>query len=126
MNIDYDKACIEAAKPGIHWDQLHLKSHEVLVQEFINLGIFKGEFKTVLESGVSAAFYPHGLGHSLGMDVHDVPSASKPSVNDTIPSTSAQNPEFYRYLRLRLPLRANMVVVSRFDCLHRGNSRIHL
>ncbi|PVG02478.1 putative prolidase [Serendipita vermifera] len=109
-------ACIEAARPGVHWDQLHLKSHEVLVEELIKLGILKGEFETVLKSGVSAAFYPHGLGHSLGMDVHDVPSASKPSFNKTIPSSSTQNPEFYRYLRLRLPLEANMVVTIEPGC----------
>jgi Xaa-Pro dipeptidase len=91
-----------------------LKSHEILVEEFIKLGIFRGDFKTVLESGISAAFYPHGLGHSLGMDVHDVPSASKPEKNATIPHSSSKNPEFYRYLRLRLPLEAHMVVVSYF------------
>jgi Xaa-Pro dipeptidase len=108
------QACIEAAKPGVHWDHLHLKSHEILVEEFIKLGIFIGDSKPVLESGVSAAFYPHGLGHSLGLDVHDVPSASKPARNDTIPESSSRNPEFYRYLRLRLPLRSNMVVVGYF------------
>ena len=32
----------------------------------------------ILASGVSAAFFPHGVGHSLGLDVHDVPSARKP------------------------------------------------
>ncbi|KAG8821899.1 hypothetical protein FRC19_007036 [Serendipita sp. 401] len=109
-------ACIEAAKPGVHWDTLHLKSHEILVQELLKLGILQGEFKTVLESGVSAAFYPHGLGHSLGMDVHDVPSASKPSENKTIPAESSKNPEFYRYLRLRLPLEKHMVVTIEPGC----------
>lgn len=53
-------------------------------------------------------------GHSLGLDVHDVPSASKPDekFNMTIPEESRQNPEFYRYLRLRLPLEAGMVLVG--------------
>ncbi|KAG8807823.1 hypothetical protein FRC17_004253 [Serendipita sp. 399] len=44
------------------------------------------------------------------MDVHDVPSASKPVDNKTIPAESSKNPEFYRYLRLRLPLEKHMVV----------------
>lgn len=48
------------------------------------------------------------------MDVHDVPSASKPAteLNLSIPEESSKNPEFYRYLRLRLPLEAGMVLVS--------------
>lgn len=71
--------------------------------------------EAILASGVSAAFFPHGVGHSLGLDVHDVPSASKPSVNNTIQKgVELGCPEFYTYLRLRLPLEHNMVVVSEF------------
>lgn len=103
---------IDALKPGVHWDNIHLECHKTLVKRFLELGIFKGNEDEVLRSGVSAAFFPHGLGHSLGLDVHDVPSASKPDekFNMTIPEESRQNPEFYRYLRLRLPLEAGMVL----------------
>lgn len=41
----------------------------------------------------------------------DVPSASKPEVNRTIPAESLKNPALYRYLRLRLPLEENMLIV---------------
>ncbi|KAG8848877.1 hypothetical protein FRB96_001009 [Tulasnella sp. 330] len=103
---------IKVLKPGVHWDTIHRQNHVTLVQGFLSLGIFKGEEKDVLDSGVSAAFFPHGLGHSLGMDVHDVPPASKPdpAFNTTIPEESKKNPEFYTYLRLRLPLEAGMVL----------------
>lgn len=124
---------IDALQPGVHWDTIHLGCHKTLVKRFLELGIFKGNEDEVLRSGVSAAFFPHGLGvydfirinirrcidgaiagHSLGLDVHDVPSASKPDekFNMTIPEESRQNPEFYRYLRLRLPLEAGMVLVG--------------
>lgn len=62
------------------------------------------------------------LGHSLGLDVHDVPSASNPepeSENKTIPELSHKHPLFYTYLRLRLPLEAGMVIVSvTVNCCH--------
>jgi hypothetical protein len=123
MFLTPPKACIASANPGVHWDHLHLKSHEVLVEEFLKLGIFKGNPKAILKSGVSAAFYPHGLGHSLGMDVHDVPSASKPENNKTIPASSSEAPEFYRYLRLRRPLEEGMVVVSTYLHLFAAKSK---
>lgn len=89
---------------------------------FQKLGIFKtadspgsgswNSEEAILASGDSAAFFPHGVGHSLGMDVHDVPSASKPEVNHTIGGVTLGHESFYRFLRLRLPLQAGMVVVS--------------
>lgn len=90
---------------------------------FQRLGIFKSPSspnsgswnseEAILASGVSAAFFPHGLGHSLGLDVHDVPSASKPLVNDTIgKGVELGHESFYAALRLRLPLEEGMVVVS--------------
>jgi Xaa-Pro dipeptidase len=84
----------ESLKPGLHWDAVQLLCHRTLVKGFQRLGIFKspnspasGSWnaeEAILASGVTSAFFPHGVGHSLGMDVHDVPSASKPKVNETV------------------------------------------
>ncbi|KAJ1305689.1 hypothetical protein OPQ81_010427 [Rhizoctonia solani] len=113
---------IDSLKPGLHWDSVQLQCHLTLIDGFLKLGIFKGEKSDILKSEISSAFFPHGVGHSLGLDVHDVPSASKPEAvtasssllalgpNVTIPIESADHPSFYRYLRLRLPLAAGMVL----------------
>jgi Xaa-Pro dipeptidase len=94
---------------------VQLLCHRILVRGFQKLGIFRAEVgeATVLASGVSAAFFPHGVGHSLGLDVHDVPSASKPTLNPTIVRDDIEHghEKFYEYLRLRLPLEMGMVVV---------------
>lgn len=108
------EASFKALKPGLHWDAIQLLCHRTLVRGFQKLGIFRAETEenAVLASGVSAAFFPHGIGHSLGLDVHDVPSASKPSPNPTIVRGEELGHEkFYEYLRLRLPLEVGMVVV---------------
>ncbi|CAE6485805.1 unnamed protein product [Rhizoctonia solani] len=113
---------IDSLKPGLHWDSVQLQCHLTLIDGFLELGIFKGEKSDIIKSEISSAFFPHGVGHSLGLDVHDVPSASKPEAvtasssllalgpNVTIPIESADHPSFYRYLRLRLPLAAGMVL----------------
>ncbi|KAF5349943.1 hypothetical protein D9756_009213 [Leucocoprinus leucothites] len=107
---EMQKAAFDMIKPGVHWDRVHLECHKVLIKNFLRLNLFKGTEEEILKSGVSAAFFPHGLGHSLGMDVHDVPEASRPEKNDTIPKTDAGSEKLYTYLRLRLPLEAGMVV----------------
>ncbi|KAJ2920570.1 hypothetical protein H1R20_g16526, partial [Candolleomyces eurysporus] len=118
--LEMQKASFDALKPGVHWDRIQYICHSTLVRGFQRLGIFKSpndpdsgswnSEEAILASGVSSPFFPHGVGHSLGLDVHDVPSTSKPSVNATIPSLSPDNSSFYSYLRLRLPLEAGMVV----------------
>jgi Xaa-Pro dipeptidase len=118
------QASFDILRPGLHWDAVQLLCHRTLVKGFQRLGIFKtpnspgsgswNSDEAILSSGVSSAFFPHGVGHSLGMDVHDVPSASKPSINDTIKTVSG-HPSFYDFLRLRLPLEAGMVVVCYFS-----------
>ena len=120
---DMQRLSFEAIRPGLHWDAIQLICHQTLVRGFQKLGIFRtpnspgsgswNSEEAIIASGVSAAFFPHGVGHSLGMDVHDVPSASKPLVNHTIPKgQEIGHPDFYTYLRLRLPLEVGMVVVS--------------
>ncbi|KAF8227459.1 Creatinase/aminopeptidase [Tricholoma matsutake] len=117
--LEMQKASFDILQPGLHWDAVQLSCHRTLVRGFQRLGIFhspnslgSGSWNSeeaILASGVSSAFFPHGVGHSLGMDVHDVPSASKPAVNDSIKTISG-HPSFYDFLRLRLPLEAGMVV----------------
>ena len=116
------KASFDLLKPGVHWDEVQAVCHRVMVKGFQDLGIFKkptdpnsgswNSEEAILASGIGAAFFPHGVGHSIGLDVHDVPSASKPEKNETIKDkTEADNEAFYKYLRLRLPLEEGMVVV---------------
>ncbi|KAF8519017.1 Creatinase/aminopeptidase [Hysterangium stoloniferum] len=111
---------IKALKPSLHWDAVQLLCHRILIQGFLSLAIFKGSEEDILASGVSAAFFPHGVGHSIGLDVHDVPSASKPIGAEGRPFQSEiakqTNSKFYDYLRLRLPLEAGMVVTVEPGC----------
>lgn len=90
-------------KPGVHWDDVHLRAHQVMIHEFIKLGIFTDtNEETLLKLNVSAGFFPHGLGHLLGMDTHDV--GGKPNYEDPDPKL--------RYLRLRRELQAGMVLTD--------------
>ncbi|KAF8902919.1 Creatinase/aminopeptidase [Gymnopilus junonius] len=118
--LEMQKESFDIIRAGLHWDAVQLICHRTLVKGFQKLGIFKNpespgsgswnSEEAILASGDSSAFFPHGVGHSLGMDVHDVPSASKPVVNPTIPALTLGHESFYSYLRLRLPLVAGMVV----------------
>ncbi|ODQ64789.1 hypothetical protein NADFUDRAFT_52412 [Nadsonia fulvescens var. elongata DSM 6958] len=100
--FDMQKQCIKAVKPGAHWDELHILSHTILIKHFLALGIFKSDFsiEEILKSRVSCSFLPHGLGHLLGLDTHDV--GGKPNYLD--------EDIMFRYLRLRRDLQAGMVV----------------
>jgi Xaa-Pro dipeptidase len=105
------QASFEAIRPGLHWDVVQLLCHNTLVRGFKRLGIFRADADevVVLAAGVSAAFFPHGAGHSLELDVHDMPSASKPAHNPTIAQGNGSgvwpgHEKLYEYLRLRLPL----------------------
>ena len=99
-----------------------MRSTASMYADSLSKSLTKGNSEeAILASGVSAAFFPHGLGHSLGLDVHDVPSASKPLVNDTIgKGVELGHESFYAALRLRLPLEEGMVVLSFHDL------RLHL
>ena len=116
-------------KQGLHGDAVQLLCHRTLARGFKRLGIFRaGTYEAALRAaGVSAAFFPYGVGHSLGVDLLAVPSARKPAHNPTIMkgvSAESGHEKFYEYLRLRLPLEEGMVVVRLFF-LFLGLSFVH-
>jgi Xaa-Pro aminopeptidase len=67
-NVD----AIEAAKPGMSNRDLHLKACRVIASGLKDLGLMKGDIDAAVKEGAHALFMPHGLGHMMGLDVHDM------------------------------------------------------
>ncbi len=63
---------IDMIRPGITYREVHLAAAKVLTQGLINLGLMKGNVDEAVDAGAHALFMPHGLGHQMGMDVHDM------------------------------------------------------
>ncbi|KAE8542458.1 hypothetical protein D1P53_001237 [Cryptococcus gattii VGV] len=110
------KECEELVKPGLHWDTIHLHAHKVLIDGLLSLGIFTGSPEDILQSGITAAFLPHGLGHSIGLDTHDSLQYLRLVHKDLPPTTSSTPSKLYKYLRIRLPLTLNMVLTVEPGC----------
>ncbi|KAK4457464.1 putative Xaa-Pro aminopeptidase [Cladorrhinum samala] len=67
------RECIERIKPGVVYYTLHLHACIVAVTELLKLGILhNGTASEIFSRGTVAAFFPHGLGHHVGLEVHDV------------------------------------------------------
>jgi len=63
---------IEMAKPGIINKSVHLNAYKVIFEGLRDLGLMKGDTEEALNAGAPALFMPHGLGHAMGLDVHDM------------------------------------------------------
>lgn len=76
-------------KPGLEYEALHDRAHELLAALLVELGVGRAPAATLVERGVTRALFPHGLGHSLGIQVHDVgmklraPRADNPFLRNT-------------------------------------------
>lgn len=61
-----------AGKPGVSWVDMHVLANKTLLEELKKGGLLQGDVNEMLEAGLGAIFQPHGLGHLMGLDVHDV------------------------------------------------------
>lgn len=66
------KSCIELARPGIGFHEIHARAVEVIADGLVSLGFLSGKTSDLLREGKHKKFFPHGTSHWLGMDVHDV------------------------------------------------------
>lgn len=63
---------VKALRPGIPYMQVYERSAQVMVEGLKELGLMKGNAEDAVREGAHALFYPHGLGHMMGLDVHDM------------------------------------------------------
>jgi Xaa-Pro dipeptidase len=106
--------------PGADWRELHLRAHHLVAQLLNECGVLKLAAADAVTSGVSGVFLPHGLGHLLGLQVHDVGGFRPTAFADAIP-----RPAGHPALRLTRQLVPGMVVtvepgVYFIDSLLRG------
>jgi len=96
---------VAEVKAGVDFTDLHLLCHAKIAALLRELGIAKGSVEALIESGVTSAFYPHGLGHLLGIQVHDVGGHMG---DDT--GTIIDPPSGHPFLRLTRILEADQVL----------------
>lgn len=65
---------IKIAKPGVKWMDVHFAICKLMTERLKELGLMKGDTDAAVKAGAHAMFLPHGLGHMMGMDVHDMES----------------------------------------------------
>lgn len=101
-------ACIAQMRPQIEYRDLHLLAATVIAEGLVNLGILKGDPVSLVEQDAHALFFPHGIGHLLGLDVHDMEDLGDLA---GYKAGRTRSDRFgLGYLRLDRPLRAGMVV----------------
>ena len=99
---------IAAIKPGVEYKDLHLLACLKLAEGFVDLGILKGDAQTLVDRDAHALFFPHGVGHLLGLDVHDMEDLGDAA---GYANGRTRSDRFgLGFLRLDRPLQTGMVV----------------
>ena len=63
---------LDVAKPGVKWYDVHMAVCRLMTDKLKEIGLMKGDTEEAVRAGAHAMFLPHGLGHMMGMDVHDM------------------------------------------------------
>jgi Xaa-Pro aminopeptidase len=70
------EAAITACRPGTEWRDVHRAAALVVAEGLVELGVLRGSAETLVESGAATLFFPHGVGHLVGLGVRDTGPAS--------------------------------------------------
>ena len=94
------EAAIETCTRGVEWREVHRTAALVVGEGLVELGVLRGEPETLLESGAITLFFPHGIGHMVGLGIRDAGVASD-EIRDQVPG--------FPRMRLDIPLQPRHV-----------------
>ena len=101
-------ACIAKIQPGVEYGDIHLQAATAIAEGLVELGILQGNPQDLVEIDAHALFFPHGIGHLLGLDVHDMEDLGDLAGYE---EGRERSDRFgLNYLRLNRPLRPGMLV----------------
>jgi Xaa-Pro aminopeptidase len=70
--LNAQQKAIEMLKPGVYFKDVHITACFEIAKGLTELGLMKGDYQEAVRNGAHALFFPHGLGHMMGLDVHDM------------------------------------------------------
>ncbi len=107
--LDANLNAIEAIKPGIPYRDIHFLAARTIVNGLKAAGLMKGDTEAAVQAGAHTLFMPHGLGHMMGLDVHDMEGLGEDYVG--YDETITRSTEFgTAYLRLAKALKPGFVL----------------
>jgi len=106
---------INAARPGLSNRDVHLMACTIIAASLKEIGLMKGNTAEAVEQGAHALFMPHGLGHMMGLDVHDMEALGENNVGYNT-ETVRSNQFGTAFLRFALPYRPGHVLTVEPGC----------
>ncbi len=100
---------IKMIKPGIKYREIHFAAARIIADGLKEIGFMKGDMGKAVNAGAHTLFFPHGLGHMLGLDVHDMEGLGEDNVG--YDENTKRSDQFgTAYLRLGKELQAGYVI----------------
>jgi Xaa-Pro aminopeptidase len=100
--LSVQEQAIAGVAPGVEYKSLHMAAATQIAQGLVDLGVLRGNADQLVERDAHALFFPHGLGHMLGLSTHDA--------GGCLAGRTASDRFGLKWLRADLPLRENYVV----------------
>ncbi|KAJ4538294.1 hypothetical protein HRR78_008178 [Exophiala dermatitidis] len=97
---EMQSSCFKLLRANVRWEDVHEHAHWVAIRGLKKAGILVGDEQDIFDKRISVAFFPHGLGHYLGMDTHDTGGHANYDDPDTM----------FKYLRVRGNVPAGAVI----------------
>ncbi|OHB66135.1 MAG: hypothetical protein A2Y77_15305 [Planctomycetes bacterium RBG_13_62_9] len=100
---------IRMTRPGVEWREVHRAASVALMEGLKGLGLVRGDPQEAVAAGAHTLFFPCGVGHMMGLDVHDMEPLGEDYIGYT--DTIRRNPDFgWRYLRLAKAVEPGYVI----------------